>query len=206
MIIRKINPIEIIFISSSFELEIKLMSQMGYDAATIGNHDFDGGIENLRDQLKHAKFSMLNANYKLDETVLKEVVEPFKIFRKDGVKIGVFGVGIQLEGLVPKKLYGETKYEDPVMSSNKIADHLRNHHKCDIVICLSHLGFKYKSDYPSDVQLARKSENIDIILGGHSHTFMKEIHIEQNKAGKNVLIWAIWGFFFPKNLAEREKT
>lgn len=172
----------------SGELEIKLMSEMSYDAATIGNHDFDGGIENLRDQLNHAEFSMLNANYNLDRTVLKDIVEPYKIIKKDGLKIGVFGVGIELEGLVPKNLFGETQYKDPISKSNLIAEHLKKHHKCDIVICLSHLGFKYNIDYPSDVVLASRSKNIDIILGGHTHTFMKEVHLEKNKIGKNVLI------------------
>lgn len=170
------------------ELEFKLMSSMGYDAATIGNHDFDGGIENLAHQLKHASFKMLNANYDLEATPLKDQVQPYRIIKKDGIKIGIFGIGIELDGLVPDKLYGNARYLDPIQESNKIADFLRKTEDCDLVICLSHLGYKYNNSKISDVLLAQKSSNIDVILGGHTHTFMKEPDQVMNKEGKTVLI------------------
>ena len=84
------------------ELEFKLMSTMKYDAATLGNHDFDNGLIGLKKQLPFAKFPFLIANYDFSKTILKDKFNPYKIFNKGGIKIGVFGIGIELEGLVPK--------------------------------------------------------------------------------------------------------
>lgn len=170
------------------ELELKLMSKMNYDAATIGNHDLDNGLNGLKKQLKHANFPFLIANYDFSSTILKETFSPFKIFDKNGIKIGVFGIGIELDGLVPKKLFGNTKYLDPTEISNKYAHQLKFKHNCDLVICLSHLGFKYKSNKISDLKLAASSKNIDLILGGHTHTFLKKPVITKNLEGKNVII------------------
>jgi len=125
------------------ELELKLMSEMQYDAATIGNHDFDNGLIGLHKQLSHAKFPFLCANYDFSDTLLNGQFEPYKVFQKAGLKIGVFGIGIQLKGLVPKALYGNTIYANPVEKSNYYANHLKNELDCDLVICLSHLGYKY---------------------------------------------------------------
>ena len=172
------------------ELEIKLMEQMGYDATTIGNHDFDGGMENLVKQLKYASFPILNANYGVANTPLQNYVQPYKIFVKDGIKVGVFGVGIELAGLVPEKLYGETRYNDPVSIANDIASKLKNAEKCDYVICLSHLGYKFDNDSNkiSDVKLAGLSKNIDLIIGGHTHTFLSKPDIAKNAEGKPIII------------------
>lgn len=158
------------------ELEFKLMSLMGYDAATMGNHDFDAGIEGFDKQLKHANFPFLVANYDFDDTILKNKIASYKIFNKGPYKIGVFGLGIELEGLVPKNSYGNTKYLNPIPIANKIATDLKQNHKCDLVICLSHLGYQYKGKKVSDVLLAENSNNIDVILGGHTHTFLKNPH------------------------------
>ena len=176
------------------ELEIKLMSEMGYDASTIGNHDFDNGIDGLAKQLPNATFPLLNTNYDFSNTSLKDKTQPYKIFKKDGIKIGVFGIGIELEGLVDKKLYGETKYLDPLEKSAYYANFLKKDAKCDLVICLSHLGYKYKEKKVSDVILAEQSKNIDLILGGHTHTFLDKPLSYKNSDGKEILIAQVgWG-------------
>ena len=170
------------------ELEFKLMSEMGYDAATIGNHDFDAGLDGLIKILPHANFPFLNCNYDFRDTEMHDQTLPYKVFNKSGIKVGILGVGIALEGLVPEKLYGQTKYLDPVTEANKIAAHLKNEIKCDLVICLSHLGYKYKEAKIDDIKLAKNSSHIDIILGGHTHTFMKAPEIVLNTHNKPVTI------------------
>lgn len=170
------------------ELEFKLMSKMGYDASTIGNHDFDAGIEGLYAQLPNADFDFIISNYDFSNTVMDGHTFPHKVFIKDGVKIGVFGLGIELQGLVNKKDYKETKYLDPVEIARDMSRILKIEKKCDLVICLSHLGYDYKSDKISDVKLAKATENIDLIIGGHTHTFLEKPTIETNKAGKKVMI------------------
>ncbi|MDT0295569.1 metallophosphatase [Mesonia ostreae] len=170
------------------ELEFKLMSKLGYDAATIGNHDFDNGIGGLHAQLPNAKFNLLNANYDFSNTVLDGQIKPYQVFHKDGVKIGVFGVGIQLQGLVNKKMYKETVYHDPVNISQDIVKKLKETEKCDLVICLSHLGYSYESDKIDDLKLASQTKNIDLIIGGHSHTFLEKPTVTKNAEGKEVLV------------------
>ena len=156
------------------EPEIKAMSAMKYDATTIGNHDFDAGMENLATQLtKHANFPMLVANYDFTGTPMENKTQPYKIFKKGKLKIGVFGVSIEGRGLIPDSLFGATKYLDPVQKANEEADHLKRKEGCDMVICLSHLGNQYKeSNKVSDEVLAKETENIDLIIGGHTHTFL----------------------------------
>jgi len=170
------------------EIEMKLMSELGYDAATIGNHDFDGGIDGLERQLQNASFPLVVSNYNFNNTVLQGKTKEYKIFTKGGLKIGVFGLGIELKGLVPDKLYKETVYEDPLNAADKWAAYLKQDQKCDFVICLSHLGYKYDENKVSDRVLAQSTANIDLIIGGHTHTFMKEPERLLNKAGKPVLI------------------
>lgn len=170
------------------ELEIKLMSQMHYDAGTIGNHDFDAGIEGLAKQLVHASFPLLNSNYLLHHTPLAGQVKPFQIFHRGPLRIGVFGLGIELEGLVPKSLYGEARYQDPLVQGNAVAATLKKKEDCDLVICLSHLGYAYKENKVSDQILADQSKNIDIIIGGHTHTFMSKPEMRRNLEGHPVVI------------------
>lgn len=170
------------------ELEFKLMSKLKYDASTIGNHDFDNGIDGLYAQLPHADFDFISSNYDFSNTVMNEHVLPHKIFKKDGVRIGIFGLGVELQGLVNAHLYKETKYLDPVEIATDMSRILKEEKKCDIVICLSHLGHSYRSDKISDVKLAAATENIDLIIGGHTHTFLEKPEIHINKAGKKVLI------------------
>ena len=125
------------------EVEFKLMSEMGFDASTIGNHDFDNGIDGFLKQLPHANFPFLSANYDFSNTDLQKRTIPHKIFHKKGVKIGVFGIGIELAELVDPKLYGDTLYIDPIAVANQQAEVLKKEQQCDLVICLSHLGYKY---------------------------------------------------------------
>jgi 5'-nucleotidase len=172
------------------ELEFKLMNLMEYDVATIGNHDFDNGIDGLMTQLKKADFEMVSANYDLKNTVLDGLVSPYTLKIVDGVKIGIFGLGIALQGLVDVRNSKETKYLDPVEIATDTARLLRQEKKCDLVICLSHLGFNYPDDASkiSDMLLAQKTENIDLIIGGHTHTFLDKPVVVSNRAGKKMLI------------------
>ncbi|WP_396180484.1 bifunctional metallophosphatase/5'-nucleotidase [Flavobacterium sp.] len=172
------------------ELEFKLMSMMKYDLATLGNHDFDNGIDGFYAQLPHANFEFVSANYDFKNTELNGIVKPYKTFIKEGIKIGVFGLGIQLEGLVDKKLYKETKYNNPIEVATDITKTLKETEKCDLIICLSHLGFDYKNekDKASDLKLAAATQDIDLIIGGHTHTFLDKPVIKTNKVGKQVVI------------------
>ena len=166
------------------EIEMKLMTAMKYDAATMGNHDFDNGVEGFYKQLPHANFPILCSNYDFSNTILKNSTIPYKIFRKSGLKIGVFGIGIQLEGIVDVRSYADTVYLDPIKKANEMADLLKNELECDLVICLSHIGYTYPSNRVSDKILAKNNKNIDLIIGGHTHTFMDQPEDVQNLNGK----------------------
>ncbi|CAA0174829.1 metallophosphatase [Tenacibaculum maritimum] len=172
------------------ELEFKLMSMLKYDLATLGNHDFDNSIDGFYKQLPNAKFDFVSANYNFKNTILDDIVKPYKIFIKDGIKIGVFGLGIQLDGLVDPKMYKETKYLDPIEISQDMSRILKEDKQCDLIICLSHLGYFYKQ-HPtkiSDLNLAQKTNNIDLIIGGHTHTFLPKPTIVKNIDDKNLLV------------------
>jgi len=170
------------------ELDFKIMSLMQYDAATIGNHDFDNGIDGLNKMLPHAKFPFVNANYDFNKTILKDKILTYKIFNKDGIKIGVFGVGVELDGLVDKRLYKETIYHNPIEKANEVAQLLKEKEKCDLIICLSHLGYQYKTDKVSDLILAEKTKHIDLIIGGHTHTFLAQPKEINNLTNNTTLI------------------
>ncbi|MFD0861876.1 bifunctional metallophosphatase/5'-nucleotidase [Sungkyunkwania multivorans] len=171
------------------ELEFKLMSMLKYDAATIGNHDFDNGIDGLFAQLPNADFELLSANYDFKNTVMDTAVRPYKVFVKDDIRIGVFGLGIKLAGLVDQRLYKETVYNDPIEVAQDISRILKQDERCDLIVCLSHLGYSYdNSERPSDLQLASKTENIDLIIGGHTHTFLDRPTIVKNKTEKEMLV------------------
>lgn len=172
------------------ELEFKLMSMMGYDASTMGNHDFDNGLEGFLKVLPNAKFPFICSNYDFKNTILDGKTIPYKIFNKEGIRVGLFGVGIELEGLVGKKQYKETVWHHPVDVAQQYADFLRNDKKCDLVICLSHIGYSYKGEKEKicDIDLAQKTDNIDLILGGHTHTFLTEPQRFTNKKGRQVLV------------------
>jgi len=172
------------------EPEIKAMTSLGYDATTIGNHDFDAGMESLATQLtRHANFPMLVCNYDFTGTAMENKTQPYKIFKKQKLKIGVFGIGIEPKGLIPENLFGVMKYLDPVQSANEVADQLKRKEGCDMVICLSHLGNKYKDkNQVSDEVLSKETENIDLIIGGHTHTFLDEPLVYKNKKNNDVIV------------------
>ncbi len=172
------------------EPEIKAMAAMNYDATTIGNHDFDAGMENLAKQLTdHANFPMLVSNYDFSNTAMENKTAPYKIFKKGKLKIGVLGVGIEMRGLVPDNLFGATKYLDPIQKANEVADQLKKTENCDMIICLSHLGNQYKtSNKVSDEILAKESHFIDLIIGGHTHTFLEKPIVYKNKEGNDVIV------------------
>lgn len=172
------------------ELEFKLMSKLKYDVATIGNHDFDNGIDGLYAQLPHANFKFVSANYNFKNTIMDTHVEPYQIILKDGIKIGIFGLGIELKGLVDQKLYKETEYLDPIEIAQETTKFLKVDEQCDLVICLSHLGYNYSNNPSkiSDLKLAAATKHIDLIIGGHTHTFLPKPTVVKNIEGKNMLV------------------
>ena len=177
------------------EPEMKAMHMMGYDAGIMGNHDFDAGFENFATQLTtHGRFPIVMCNYGFDGTPMESLYVPYKVFKKGDTRIGVTGVGIELEGLVPESLYGKTVYQDPVVAANITAEHLRKKLHCDMVICISHLGDKYADDKVSDEIFAKTSENIDLIIGGHTHRFFEKPREYRNAAGSQVWVNQVgWG-------------
>ncbi|MEL0456821.1 metallophosphatase [Flavobacteriaceae bacterium SZ-1-7] len=172
------------------ELEFKLMSKLKYDLATIGNHDFDNGIEGLYAQMPHATFEFVSANYDFSNTIMDTHTKPYKILSKAGIKIGVFGLGIELNGLVDPAMFKETKYLDPIEISQDMTRILKTEEKCDLIICLSHLGYNYRKEpnKVSDLKLAEATKDIDLIIGGHTHTFLSKPTIVKNIEGKNMLV------------------
>ena len=196
--IRKENPNTLLFDAGDIfqgtpffnyyggELEFKLMSKLKYDAATLGNHDFDNGVAGLYAQLPNAEFPFVSANYDFTNTIMEGHTKPYTIFMKDGVKIGVFGLGVELEGLVNKENYKETKYLDPIEMTQEMTKTLKDTEKCDLIICLSHLGYYYKAtpDRISDLNLAAKTRDIDLIIGAHTHTFLKKPTVTKNSEGR----------------------
>lgn len=169
------------------EPEFTTMSAMGYDAGMLGNHDFDGGLDLLDRQWHHLRFPVLNANYDVRNTVLEGRVRDRIILEHGPIRIGLFGVGIELDGLVPEKLFGGVRYLDPVAVASQMARQLKRE-GCHLVVCLSHLGYRYDNERISDVKLARASEDIDIIIGGHTHTFLDQPDVVGNRLGSPVYI------------------
>ena len=171
------------------EIEFKLMSLLKYDAATMGNHDFDNSIEGFHHQLPNASFDFVCANYDFRNTILNTLVKPYKIFFKDGVKIGVFGLGIELQNLVSPELFKETTYLDPIEITKDITRELKENENCDLIICLSHLGYHYKNTQKvSDLKLAAATMDIDLIIGGHTHTFLPKPTLVKNVNNETVIV------------------
>jgi len=168
-------------------LEMKLMTEMGYDVATMGNHDFDAGLEGFFKAKQFAKFPFVCANYDFSKTILNEQTVPHVILKKGKIKVGIFGIGVELKGLVPDSKFGDTIYLDPIKTANSQAELLKKK-DCDLIICLSHLGYEYADDKISDRRLARETKNIHLILGGHTHTFLEKPTEEKNLDGQTVLI------------------
>lgn len=170
------------------EPEFKGMTAMGYDAVTLGNHDFDAGISGLKKLLPLAGFDILTANYDFSDTELTKEFKPYRVIRKGNINVGIFGLGVELNGLVPSALFGNTRYLDPVSKATETARHLKHEENCHLVICLSHLGYSYTNGRVSDITLAKQTECIDIILGGHTHTLLEDPVIVSNKKSEPVVI------------------
>ncbi|MDT7830403.1 metallophosphoesterase [Pricia sp. S334] len=199
--IRKENPNTLLFDAGDIfqgtpyfnfyggELEFKLMSKLKYDAATIGNHDFDNGIEGLLAQMPNAEFDLLSANYDFRNTIMDGRVPAYMTYVVNGVKVGVYGLGIGLEGLVDKRMYKETEYLDPYEVALDTERRLEENENCQLIICLSHLGYNYgNKNKPSDLGLAAKTRFTDLIIGGHTHTFLKRPTIVKNSKGREILV------------------
>ncbi|QIK54476.1 bifunctional metallophosphatase/5'-nucleotidase [Dysgonomonas sp. HDW5B] len=164
-------------------VEAQAMNLMKYDAGTLGNHEFDYGLDTLKMIVKKLNFPILNCNYDFSNTMLKDDIKPYVILKRFGLKIGVLGVGVDPEGLVQKNKYEGMEFKPAISSVNFYAKILKDSKKCDLVVCLSHLG------YNDDIKLAEQSKNVDIIIGGHSHTYMEKPDMRTNLDGKEVLIF-----------------
>ncbi len=174
------------------EAMLKMMSAIGYDAGTIGNHEFDNGLQGILDPLPNARFPLINSNYDFSDTILAGQFREWKIFKRSGIKVGVYGLGIELKGLVGDKNIGNTIYNDPIKTALRMESFLKNEKKCDLVICISHLGLKYRENIVSDMVLADQTSMTDLIIGGHTHTFLEEPIIQKNKVGKQVIVNQAW--------------
>lgn len=166
------------------DVEIELMNLMGYDAATIGNHEFDFGVDNMARLFRKAKFPIVCANYDFTGTALEGLVKPYVIIKRNGLKIGIFGLAPKLEGLVSEKTRVGVKYNDPVEAGNETAKLLKEKEKCDVVICLSHLGWDIMG--LDDTEMMAHTRNIDLVLGGHSHTYFQTLRYIKNLDGKEI--------------------
>ena len=196
----KINPNTLIFDAGDIfqgtpyfnffkgELELNLMKKMGYNAATIGNHEFDAGLSSLKKNILNNDFQFISSNYDFDNTDLEGLVNKYKVYNRQGIKIGVFGLGIELNGLVNSSLYKETKYYDPVEIATEMTRKLKKEKKCDLIICISHLGHSYQNDKISDLKLGKLTSDIDLIIGGHTHTLLKKPEIIKNLKHEDVII------------------
>lgn len=167
------------------EVEVRMMNLMRYDAMTIGNHEFDFGLENMARLFRMADFPVVCANYDVAGTVLEGLVKPYVVLERNGLKIGVFGLSPKMEGLVQADKCEGIVYNDPITVAQATTDLLRDQEGCDVIICLSHLGFRIK-DAVCDEMLAAETRGIDVILGGHSHTFMEKPIFYLNAEGKSV--------------------
>ena len=166
------------------EVEIGLMNQMGYDAATIGNHEFDFGMDNMARIFRMANFPIVCSNYDCTGTVLDGLVKPYITLKREGVKIGIFALSPRMKGLVFDGNCEGITYLDPAETAQKYIDLLRRKEKCDLVICVSHLGWG-KGEQPDEWMLSL-TEGCDIVLGGHTHTYMPSMPYAPDKNGKMI--------------------
>ncbi len=168
------------------DIEVDLINAMKYDVITIGNHEFDNGIDELARRLKAVKCPVVCANYDFSSFELGKYIKPYTIIRRGGMKIGVFGMLTDVSTVVAHDIADKLVHLDDFEVANKWADYLKNTKKCDMVIALTHLGFSGGPD--SDKSLVKNTRNIDIVVGGHSHTFLKEPVYRKNLDGKEIPI------------------
>jgi 5'-nucleotidase len=187
-------------------VEIDAMNRMNYDAGTLGNHEFDNGMDTLTVILKNAKFPELSSNYKLDKTPLNGMIKPYLIINKAGLRIGILALDVNPKGLIFEKNYKGLEYEDPIEKAKEISVFLKKKKKCDIIICLSHLGADTTKQEVNDFEIAHKTRNIDVIIGGHSHSIITNT-TEKNAVGKPIVIAQMGksGLFLGKVELELEK-
>lgn len=164
------------------EVEVELMNRMHYNAVTLGNHEFDFGVDHLAELLRHANFPVVCANYDFGSTPLATIVKPYVVMKRQGVRIGVFGLSPKAEGLITEENFAGITYLSPVESARRTIATLRDREKCDVVVCLSHLGWNEK-DAAGDQQVFAQLEGVDLVLGGHSHTYLQELAYVQDAAG-----------------------
>lgn len=170
------------------DLEVQVMNELGYEVVTLGNHEFDNGLDELARRLRNAKYTTVCANYDFTDTPLKDIIKPYVVIERGGLKIGIFGITTDLKTLVAKQNIKGMVYEDAYEVTDAMALKLREELGCDLVIALTHIGYSGYPNQLSDINLAQKTENVDIIIGGHSHTFLKSEKIYKNRAGKDVVI------------------
>ncbi|MFZ4581604.1 MAG: bifunctional metallophosphatase/5'-nucleotidase [Paludibacter sp.] len=168
-------------------IEVDALNKMKYDAVTLGNHEFDNGIDTLAAILKDAKFPLISSNYNVKNTPLKNLIEPYLVLRRFGLRIGIMALNVQPKSLIIESNYRGLLYADPIVTANKMAAYLKKNKKCDVVICLSHLGSDATAKEVNDFQVARETRNIDVIIGGHSHTMLENAS-ETNLDGHKVVI------------------
>lgn len=165
------------------DVEVGLMNMMHYDAGTIGNHEFDYGFDNMARVFKRLNYPIVCANYDFTGTELAKIVKPYVIIKRNGLKIGVFGLAPKLDGLVDHKNYLTTRYLDPVATAQKMVDVLKGK-KCDLIICITHLGWDEHG--MGDQEVIRGTRGIDLVLGGHSHTYFQTLRYVKDLDGKLV--------------------
>ena len=170
------------------DVEIAVANRMKTDAACLGNHEFDNGLDFLAKMIRQADFPFITTNLDFTGTPIEGLTKKYLILKRNGLKVGIIGLTISPVDLVAKKNYTGMKYLDPVESANRMAAFLKKEKKCDLVICLSHLGYYPAEDHLGDITLAKKSRNIDFILGGHTHTFLLRPDRQTNLDGKEVII------------------
>lgn len=174
------------------EVILKTMGQAGYDAGTIGNHEFDNGLEGILNALPHASFPLVSSNYDFKDTMLNGLFPRFKIFEKSGILIGVYGLGIELKGLVNENNYGNTIYNDPLKVALEMETFLKKEMNCHLVVCLSHLGHSYEGKIISDLVIGKETSHTNLVIGGHTHSYLKEPVQVKNKKGEMVLVNQAW--------------
>lgn len=194
---RRQNPGLLLFDSGDFsqgssfytifkgDVEIELMNRMGYDAATIGNHEFDFGLDNMARLFRAAKFPIVCANYDFTGTPVEGTVKPYAIIKRNGLRIGVFGICPPMDGLVDAAKCEGVKYLDPIKTADEVARMLKHDKHCDLVVCLSHLGWIVNQNV-DDHKMMLGNHDIDVVLGGHSHTYFETLQYVDNADGKKI--------------------
>jgi 5'-nucleotidase len=168
--------------------EFETMTAAGYDCVTLGNHDFDKGVEALVSAMQKARFSFVSANYDIDAPGLRERVAPYEVRTVGGRRIGLFGLGVSFSGLVSGSLHAGVRYRPPVAAARTAVETLRTTQGVDAVVLLSHLGYFGHGNEPGDVELAEAVPGIDVIIGGHTHTFLDVPHVVTHRAGGQTAI------------------